>query len=33
MAKLEKFILNFKKINKKEIREQLINQVSLRLIF
>ena len=33
MAKLEKFVLNLKKIKKKEIREQLINLELLLLMF
>ena len=33
MAKLEKCVLNFKKIEKKEISEKLINQVLLLFMF
>ena len=33
MAKLEKCVLNFKKIKKKEISEKLINQVLLLFMF
>ena len=33
MAKLEKCVLNLKKIKKKEISEELINQVLLLFMF